>query len=98
MRACSKGAWAALTTKFPLLAMEHTAEQALDTLVTVACMKIYIEVKSKDKPKSQMKKEEAIEAVRGVAGKQVALREGNVPDGYREWKEKEHVRLQLCAV
>ena len=75
------GSWAALTLKFPVLATEHSAEQALGALQTVATMKLYIEMKSKEKPKSQLKKEEAIEAVRGVAGKQIALREGNVPDG-----------------
>jgi len=91
------GAWAALTLKFPVLATEHTAEQALGALQTVATMKIYLEMKSKEKPKSQLKKEEAMEAVRGVALKEIALREGNVPDGYREWKEKEHERLQLGA-
>ena len=91
------GAWAALALKCPLLAMEHTAEQAVEALQTVACMKIYIEVKSKEKPKSQLKKEEVIEVVKALAAKPIALREGNVPDGYREWKEKEHVRLQLGA-
>ena len=90
-------AWDALASKAPILLAEHTPDAAVAALQTVANIKVYLEMKTKEKPKSQLKKEEAIEGVKAAASKPIALREGNVPDGYAEWKEKEHERLQLGA-
>ena len=86
--------WGELTSKHTFLIMEHSAE-TVATKLTVPEMKVYLEMRMKKKPPAALSKASAIELVHEHVGVETYLREGNIPDGYSEWKEKERERLLL---
>ena len=83
--------WDALTQKHIFLLHEHTADQVTSKL-NVSEMKVYIEMRTKKKPPSQLARALAVAEVARVVSVSTALREGDVPDGYEEWKERERER------
>eukprot|EP00966_Prymnesium_polylepis_P285858 6603337-Prymnesium_polylepis.1 len=91
--------YAALTSKYPFLAREHTLDEirSAKPKITVPMLKMYIEVRSTEKQPSQMSEKVAVEKVASWLNKPVHLQEGSIPEGYEEWKEREHERLQLAA-
>ena len=56
-----------------------------------------VEVRTKVKPKSQLSEKDAVAQVTEHLNGPIDLREGNIPEGYHAWKEKEHERLLLAA-
>ena len=86
--------WHALTSKHAFLLTDHDAETVASKF-NVPEMKIYIEMRTKEKPRSQLPKAEAIRLINEHVGVNTYLREGDIPNGYDEWKEKERERLLL---